>query len=74
MDRIIVGKFSKVEQFSPIILMLVAIQMEVGFEALILSFSLTVRLRMKCRSELLLDFKIKAESGPEFTGEYASSV
>jgi hypothetical protein len=74
MDRIIVGKFSEVEQFSPIILMLVAIQTEVGFEALILSFSLTVRLRVKRRREPLLDFEVIAESGPEFTGEYASSV
>ena len=54
--------------------MLVAIQMEVGFKALVLSLSLTVCLQVKLRREFLLNFKIKAESGLEFTSEYASSV
>ena len=54
--------------------MLVAIQTEVGFKALVLSLSLTICLRVKRRREFLLNFKVKAESGLEFTSKYASSV
>jgi len=57
LDGVVVGKFSKWQQFEPVILIVVAEDAEIRFKGLIHAFCLTVRLGMKGGGFRRVDFE-----------------
>jgi len=61
LDGVVVGEFSKWQQFERIVLIVVAKDAEIHFKGLIHVFYLTVRLRMKSGGFPRVDFENQSE-------------
>ena len=57
LDGIVVGEFSKWQQFEPVVLIVVAEDAKIRFKGLIHAFCLTVHLGMKGRGFPRVDFE-----------------
>jgi len=65
LDGVVVGEFSKWQQFEPVVLIVVAEDAEIHFKGLIHAFCLTVRLRMKSGGFPRVDFENGGKRRPE---------
>src|SRR5215469_10680575 len=70
----IVGEFRKRKQIEPVILLIVAKDMEVGLKGLIHSFCLTISLWMKGSGFARVNLENGGEGGPEVGGKNRTAV